>query len=90
MAVFAVVLTRENDKVVTRLKETYPNALQLNEKAFLVQSDHITEAVAASVGLRSETHIEEASGLVLKLTLDYAGYGSRSLGEWLGQAEGKE
>ena len=90
MAVFVVVLTQKNDEVVTRLKESYPNALQLNEKAFLIQSDLITEAIAASVGLRSETHIEEASGVVLKLTLDYSGYGNRSLGEWLRQAEEKE
>lgn len=91
MAVFAVILTQENNEVVNRLKELYPTALQLNDEAFLIQSDKITEAVASGLGLRKETLIDEhTTGVVLKLTLNYAGYGNSSIGEWLEQARGKE
>lgn len=87
MSMFAIILRETNDEVAKRVREKYPTAYEMTETCFLVQSDFIAENVAVSVGIKGEDRIGEASGVVFRLNGHYAGFTSRSLWDWLSQAE---
>lgn len=87
MAVHMIVLSRRNDAVVARIQETYPDNYEITRTCYLVHSKNITEKIAATVGFKGESRIENASGAVFKLNGAYSGFASRALWEWLDQAE---
>ena len=90
MSVFAVVLIEPNADVKRRIAEKFPGHLEYTPTFFLLESDLLAEVVAASVGIKGDDRIEEASGFVIKLEeFSYSGYTSRSLWEWLREAEKK-
>ncbi len=90
MSVFAVVLIEPNADVTRRIVGKFPGYLEYTPTFFLLESDLLAEAVAASVGIKGDDRIEEASGFVIKLEeFSYSGYTSRTLWEWLRKAEKK-
>ena len=90
MSVFAVVLDAPNSKAVERIQQKYPDHYQLNDTLFLVNSDAITEKIAHAVGISDAEDKRIQSGVVFRLNHSYFGYTSRSLWEWLDNAEGKK
>lgn len=90
MAVHMIVLTKPNDAVVSRIQEVYPDNYQITQTCYLVQSKNITQKIATTVGIKGEDRIDNASGAVFKLNGAYSGFASRSLWEWLDQAEEQE
>ena len=90
MSVFAVVLNEAHPDVVERIENAYPDFYQLSNTFFLVQSNALARKVAAAVGIKGDDRIEDAQGVVFRLNRAYAGYSSRDLWEWLGQAEEEE
>ncbi len=89
MVIHAISLLTENNEVAARIEEHYPNNYSLNEKFFLVRTEHISEKVADIVGFKGANKIEGASGAVFKLNGAYSGFASSGLWEWLAIEEGQ-
>ena len=83
MQIHAIILTKANTAVANRIAERFPEHLPLNGQCFLVRSKDISDKIAHEVGIKGEERIEDAFGVVFKLSETYAGYASRSLWEWL-------
>ena len=89
MPLHAIVLTEENNQVVKRIEKHYPRFYSVNEKAFLVRTEDISEQVAVKVGIKGDDRIDEVLGAVFRLNGAHAGYAARSLWEWLEPEEEK-
>lgn len=87
MAVHMIVLSRQNDAVVSRIQEAYQDNYEITQTCYLVLSKDITQKIATTVGIKGEDRIDDASGAVFKLNGAYSGYAPRALWEWLDQAE---
>lgn len=88
MTVFVVVLQEEEHRVQEKIEEHFSNYLQYTDTFFLLESDKLTEDVAVAIGIKGEKRIAGVSGWVIKLNdFNYAGYTSRTLWEWLQEAE---
>ena len=87
MAVHMIVLSRQNDAVVSRIQEAYQDNYEITQTCYLVLSNDITQKIATTVGIKGEDRIDDASGAVFKLNGAYSGYAPRALWEWLDQAE---
>ena len=82
-------LKEPNDGVTSRAKRNYPQHYAISDNVFLVQQDTIANNVAIAAGIKGENRIQEASGIVFKLNGIYSGFASRSLWDWLRNAEEK-
>ena len=82
-----IVLNRPILGVTQRLREAYPQNYQMNDAFFLIQSETLAESIATTVGLKGDGRIRQAS---CSESITTVGYASRSLWEWLTQAEKKE
>lgn len=88
MRVFAVVLDEANDGVAERVREAYPdpNNYPMSDTVFLVTADALTKTVATAVGLKGESRVAGAQGVVFRLG-SYSGYTDRTLWDWLERSE---
>lgn len=88
MAIFVIALLRPNEGVSSRIVSRYPKRFAYNSTLFFVQADVLAEELAIELGIKGPERISEASGFVVKLQeFSYSGYTTRSLWEWLGEAE---
>jgi len=87
MSVFAVVLDEPNPEVAARIQDQYPGHYRLNDTLFLVSSHEVAEKVAQAVGITGDQSSHLQSGVVFRLNHYYSGFTSRTLWEWLEQAE---
>ena len=87
MRLFAIVLDSANATVEDRVEREFPGCYSINKTAFLVSSDGLAETIAATVGIKGDDRVEDASGVVFRLNGTFAGYSSRALWDWLEQAE---
>lgn len=87
MYVHAILLTRSNAEIVSRIMEKFPDCYEVSDTCYLVQSNDITQNVAIAIGIKGENRVEDSSGGVFRLNGAYSGFASRALWEWLGQAE---
>lgn len=88
MPIYAVVLIEPNAEVGGRIRREYPGSFEYTPTFFLLEADALAETVAISVGIKGDDRIEEASGFIIKLeAFSYSGYTSRTLWEWLREAE---
>ena len=88
MAVFAIALSQPNQSVSSLITTHYPECYKYSETLYLVQTDALAENVATNVGIKGEDRVSDASGFVIKLQeFSYAGYTTRSLWDWLREAE---
>ena len=88
MSVFAVVVDDSGAKAAfERLDEKYgeTNVRRLDETTALVRTESIAEAVAVAAGIKGSDR--DTSGVVLKISMSYAGYTARATWEWLKEAE---
>ncbi len=83
MAIHAIVLQAENDKVIKRIEKHYPDYLSVNNICFLVRTTEISEKVATKAGIKGDDRVEDSSGAVFRLNGAYSGHASRDLWEWL-------
>lgn len=90
MPVHAILLTKCSDEVISRIQEKYPDCYKISDACYLVHDSEITQNVAFAVGIKGKNRVEGAAGAVFRLNGAYSGFASRSLWEWLGQAEESE
>ena len=88
MAVFAIALVKNNPAVTSLIQANYPGCYEHSPTLYLVEEDALAETVAITVGIKGEARVSDASGFVLKLQeFSYSGYTTRSLWDWLKDAE---
>ena len=86
---FAVVLTKEQERGAARLRRAYPESaiFQLDENAFVITGDTLSSDVARAAGVGRDSDDEGIRGVVFKLNGSYSGFATPSLWEWLEKAE---
>lgn len=83
--VYVVMLDAPNNEAVARITGSYASSYQLSGQAFLVRTKDLAETVAITAGIKGDDRV--VSGVVFKLNTIYAGYTSRTLWDWLSEAE---
>ena len=89
MSIFAVVLREPNERVVARLRNAHPDHFSLSSTFFHVPSDELSSVVATAIGIKGDDKVEDASGIVFKITDAYSGYTTKALWEWMNNHEDK-
>ncbi len=83
MALHAIILEEENDKVVKRINEHYPENYGVNATCFFVRTVDISAKVADNVGIKGDDRVQDSAGGVFKLNGAYSGHATRAIWEWL-------
>ena len=86
---FVVILDAEGAKARDRVRKRLRNAFLFHEysdTAFLVAGDIVTNDVAVAAGFKKGDKDGPTTGIVFRIR-GYAGFGDRSLWEWLEKAE---
>ncbi len=89
-AVFLISLYASNSHVEKEIKEAYPGtaSYKYNSTVYFVLDDCLAEEVAEKVRIKGDNRFNSSSGVVIKLNLfTYSGYTTRSLWDWLADAE---
>ena len=87
-AVFAIALDSPNQEVDSLVSINCPGFFKYSPTLYLVVADGLAETVAINVGIKGEERVSDALGFVIKLEeFSYSGYTSRSLWEWLREAD---
>ena len=87
MSIFAIILKERNEEVTNLIEESYPDNYPLSDSVFLVSRDTLADKIAKEIKIKGDDRIEDALGVVFKLSGAYAGYASRALWEWLDKVE---
>ena len=91
MSIFAIVLLDSHQKVKGQIADRFPGSFAYSDTFFLVEADKLSEDVAIAAGIKGDDRLEGSSGFVLKLEeFSYSGFTSRSLWEWLREAERRQ
>ena len=86
-SIFAVILTQENEEITKKIEKAYPTSRQLNDFVYLVEGDCLAEDVAIASGIKGDSQVKDASGIVFKLNGAYSGFAPRTIWEWLSRYE---
>lgn len=86
-SIFAVVLTRGQDKGYALLKESYRSVYQLQDNIILVAGNDLSSEIAKAATLTKDQEDEGVRGAVFKLNGSYTGYAPSALWEWLENVE---
>lgn len=89
MSTFAVILNEPNERVLARLRETFPepNHLSLSPTAHLVSGDLLVDALTAALGFAGDDAIDDAVGVVFRLNGTWGGRSYQSVWDWLARAD---
>jgi hypothetical protein len=86
MSVYAVMLKRGVSEVKRRILSKYEigkDLYEFSDTLLFIHDDSLAEHIAKEIGIKGDSKISGASGVVFRLNSAYAGFADRSLWEWL-------
>ena len=87
MKAFVVIIQNPEPRTFDKLSERYEsaNVYRVNKLTSLVRTKQLAEDVAITAGIKGKNRF--VSGVVFKISQSYAGFGARSLWDWLRENE---
>ena len=82
---FVLLLEEPSQEAVERLrKEYHPDRIySVSDTAILVSTSDSPHEIAAASGIKGDSRIDGASGIVMRLGIGYSGYADKSLWKWM-------